>query len=76
MFRALTLVSAMVVLSGCVNTPNTKALITPVVALGVHSFEPERSPDRMPPPSTADGVARIAANAQACQADENCVANP
>jgi hypothetical protein len=34
-------------LTACVNTPNTKALITPFAAVGVHSFAPPASPDRM-----------------------------
>jgi len=75
MFRALSITTVLIALAGCVNTPHTKALITPIAAVGVHSFAPERSPDRMPPPS-AEGVARIAANAQSCQQDQNCVANP
>lgn len=39
--------AVLAVLSGCVSTPSTKALITPVGAVGVYSFAPtdRRSPD-------------------------------
>lgn len=41
--------AAAVALGGCVSTPNTKALITPIGAVGVHSFAPtqKKSPDEM-----------------------------
>jgi hypothetical protein len=64
MFRLICTSAVLIALSGCINTPNTKALITPLGGVGVHSFEPQQSPDRMPP--NADRVARIAANVQAC----------
>lgn len=34
-------------LSGCVSTPNTTALITPIGAAGYHTFAPPDSPDRI-----------------------------
>ena len=36
--------STCALLCGCISTPNTKALITPVGAVGYHTFAP---PDRM-----------------------------
>ncbi|MBB6093527.1 TolA-binding protein [Povalibacter uvarum] len=41
--------AAAVALGGCVSTPSTKALITPIGAVGVYSFAPteKRSPDEM-----------------------------
>lgn len=33
-------------LSGCLSTPQTKALITPVGVIGVHSFAPPRQAPR------------------------------
>jgi hypothetical protein len=74
MFRLICASALIVGLSGCINTSNTKALITPVGAVGIHSFEPERSPDRMLPPD-AERVARIAVNAQACSSDAACVSH-
>ena len=40
-----TLIAAFMVLSlaGCVNTPATKALITPIGGVGIHSFAPRDS---------------------------------
>ena len=41
--NSLKVISAMalsVVLAGCISTPQTKALITPVGAIGIHSFAP------------------------------------
>ena len=73
MFRALILL-ATILTAGCVSTPNTKALVTPIGAVGIHSFAPQKDPDRMPPPD-ADGVARIAANQQACERDAQCASN-
>jgi hypothetical protein len=43
--------------AGCVSTPQTKALITPVGAIGVHSFAPTE-PVR-PNASEADRLARL-----------------
>ena len=41
----LALMTIMVACAGCVSTPQTKALITPFGAIGVHSFAPaERTP--------------------------------
>jgi hypothetical protein len=74
MFRLFFMSALLIGLSGCINTATTKALITPVGAVGIHSFAPERSPDRMPPPD-ADRVARMAANAQACNSDPACVSH-
>jgi len=34
------------VLTGCLNLPQTKALITPVGVVGIHSFAPPRDPLR------------------------------
>lgn len=47
-------------LSGCVNTPNTKALITPVGAAGYHMFKPKDVPTRIEP-SDVDRLAAAAA---------------
>jgi hypothetical protein len=33
-------------LAGCINTPQTKALITPVGAVGIYSFGPPREQPR------------------------------
>ncbi len=39
---------AAILLSGCINQPSTKVLLTPIGAVGIHSFAPpERSPDEM-----------------------------
>jgi hypothetical protein len=70
MFRAVIASCLLVSLSACVNTPNTKALVTPLGAVGFHTFAPQRSPDQMPP--NAEGISRIAANLQACAADGAC----
>ncbi|MFL6549454.1 MAG: hypothetical protein ACJ8OJ_12215 [Povalibacter sp.] len=43
--------------SGCVSTPQTKALFTPIGAIGVHSFAPVEQPRVTP--SEADRVARV-----------------
>lgn len=43
--------------AGCVSTPNTKALITPIGGIGIHAFAPP-SPDRMAA-SKSEQVARI-----------------
>jgi hypothetical protein len=74
MFRLICTSALIVGLSGCINTPSTKALITPVGAVGIHSFEPQHSVDGMPPPD-ADRVARIAATAQACSSDAACMSH-
>ena len=58
-------------MSGCISTPNTKAFVTPIGGIGIHSFKPERDPNRMPP--DAHRVAQVAANQQACAADARCV---
>lgn len=44
--KIATLTAAVLTLSlaGCVNLPQTKALITPLGAIGVHSFAPPRKP--------------------------------
>ena len=42
--------------AGCVSTPQTKALFTPVGAIGVHSFAPPQKPMN---PSEADRLARL-----------------
>jgi len=50
--KILKLISASalgVVMAGCINLPQTKALITPVGVIGVHSFAPPR-----PPPAGVD----------------------
>jgi hypothetical protein len=73
MFRALFVISFAAAMSGCISTPDTKALITPFGVAGIHSFKPERDPNRMPP--DAQRVARIAANQHACEADTSCVRN-
>jgi hypothetical protein len=58
-------------MSGCISTPNTKALITPLAGVGIHSFKPQHDPNRMPP--DAQRVAQTAASQQACEADSNCM---
>jgi hypothetical protein len=40
MKRMLALMTMVVACAGCVSTPQTKALFTPVGAIGVHSFAP------------------------------------
>lgn len=69
MLRALILMFSAVAMSGCISTPNTKAFVTPIGGIGIHSFKPERDPNRMPP--DAQRVARIAGNQQACEAAAN-----
>jgi hypothetical protein len=39
-FKVISAVTLSVVLAGCINLPQTKALITPVGAVGIHSFAP------------------------------------
>lgn len=63
MFRALVIAMIATLTAGCISTPNTKALVTPLGGIGYHTFAPHKDPDRMPPPD-ADSVARIAANQQ------------
>lgn len=47
--HSLILLAGAAALGGCVSTPNTKALITPIGAVGVHSFAPaqKKSPDEL-----------------------------
>jgi len=58
-------------LAGCISTPNSKALITPIGAVGVHSFAPPGDPMRMTP-SKADALARVASNQRTCTEDGTC----
>ena len=44
--RKLFLFAATCAIAGCVSTPSTKALITPVGAVSYHTFAPPQSPDR------------------------------
>lgn len=74
MFRALVIAMVATSMAGCVSTPNTKAFVTPIGGIGYHTFAPQQDPNRMLPPD-ADGVARIAANQQACAHDEQCARN-
>ena len=46
--RMLLLSSFGVLLAGCINTPQTRALITPIGAVGIHSFAPPREQPRSP----------------------------
>jgi hypothetical protein len=70
MFRTLS-IGLIVILAGCVSTPNTKALITPLGGVGIHSFAPRTDPDRLPP-LDADVTARVAANQRDCGDDKAC----
>jgi PBP1b-binding outer membrane lipoprotein LpoB len=45
MTRLISAAFVAMLMAGCVNTPNSKALITPVGAVGIHSFAPSQ-PDR------------------------------
>ena len=45
--KVISALSLGVMLAGCISTPQTKALITPVGVFGVHSFAP---PVQQPPP--------------------------
>jgi len=54
MMRNWFAISVVLMLGGCINTPNTKALVTPFGGIGIHSFAPrdsqhvrEVNPDRM-----------------------------
>ena len=48
MTRTVILVVAATVFGGCISYPNTKALVTPIGAVGFHTFAPaERTPDTM-----------------------------
>ncbi len=58
-FPTLCALCAWCALSGCVTTPNTKALVTPIGAAGYHTFKPKQPPPRVAP----DDVNRIAAAA-------------
>lgn len=49
-WQTLSVVAAALVCSACVSTPQTKALITPVGAVGVHSFN---TPQTAPPDASA-----------------------
>ena len=71
MFRTLMMTCVVVAMSGCISTHNTKAFVTPIGGIGIHSFKPERDPNRMLPPG-AERVAKMAANQQACEADASC----
>lgn len=48
-YRTGLLMIASMVVCGCVSTPSTKALITPIGAAGIYSFAPteRQSPDEM-----------------------------
>ena len=54
-------------LTGCISTPQTKVLITPVGAAGIHSF---RSPEATPP--SASEIDRMTARLK--QSAENSTA--
>lgn len=41
MRRALPLICVALTCAGCISTPSTKALITPIGAVGYHTFAPE-----------------------------------
>jgi hypothetical protein len=71
MFRTLIIVMFTATMAGCINTPNTKALITPIGAVGVHSFAPPSDPNRMTP-SKADALARVASNQRTCDEAGTC----
>ena len=48
MTHTLILALSALSLAGCISYPNTKALVTPVGAVGFHTFAPPRqSPDEM-----------------------------
>lgn len=67
------LLAGFVALGGCVSTPNTKALITPIGAVGVYSFAPteKKSPDEMQAAHEAEQrLARMNAD-QAAEAPRN-----
>ena len=63
MKRALLTYFAVILLTGCVNLPDTKALITPIGAVGVHSFAPRHTTPRSIDVATPDAQ-KIAANAK------------
>ncbi len=70
---ALLATAVMGMLAGCMNTPQTKALITPVGAIVIHSFAP---PHKAPDNSNADffergRVARSEARQPATPGDAN-----
>jgi hypothetical protein len=44
--RMLLLSACGVLLAGCINLPQTKALVTPVGVVGIHSFAPPRETPR------------------------------
>ena len=62
--RMLLLGACGVLLAGCINLPQTKALITPVGAIGIHSFAPPR-----PAPRSADFEQRIAEQRKSSSTD-------
>jgi hypothetical protein len=72
MFRTLIIVMFTATTAGCISTPNTKALITPIGAVGVHSFAPPSDPNRMTP-SRADALARVASHQRTCNDDGACL---
>ena len=53
--------------AGCVSTPQTKALFTPVGAIGVHSFAPPQKPMNA---SEADRLARLIQERDDAQSDQ------
>lgn len=59
-FPALLTMLMSFALSGCINTPSTKALITPIGGAGYHTFKPTQPPDRIDP-SEVDRLAAAAA---------------
>jgi hypothetical protein len=74
MFRTFMTIVLAVAMAGCISTPNTKALVTPIGGMGIHFFAPQKDPNRLPPPD-AQRVAQIAANQQACSQDDSCSRN-
>lgn len=62
-FRAGLLMIASIVACGCVSTPGTRALITPIGVVGIHSFAPtnRQSPDELEAARESEAqLARIA----------------
>jgi starvation-inducible outer membrane lipoprotein len=56
MKRMYLMMTIALVCAGCVSTPQTSALFTPIGAIGVHSFAPAQKPMNA---SEADRLARL-----------------
>lgn len=62
LLNGLMIVSLVAALSGCVSLGNTHALVTPVGAIGYHTFKPDNAPNpNVPRDIRLGGPDRVAA---------------